>query len=161
MIIEVPGFGIFDTQDKSADETKAANDAWDEVKERHGGRVVDDNQKLAELLGWQWIKHHTPGGPEEGWWSPDGIEIEPKPKYDTDHNAMAAVYPVLEKRGLWTRFVNAYKHSSHITDEDWVESYKNKDTDGVMAYLNTVALYYFLNDLPGQVKAAIRVLEKE
>jgi len=53
---------------------------------------------------------------------------------DMDAADMQDVYPVLKERGLWDEFV------------------------GVYFACNNGSWYHFLNDLPGQVQAAIKVL---
>jgi len=113
--------------------------------------MAEQARVLAELMGWKltadpynhWkfilIDHlgdMVIGGndAEEVW--------EDIPVYDTDLNAMREVWKVLKERGLWDSFMEAWFAQLPIMDS--VELW----------------LYTFLNDLPGQVEAAIKVLEK-
>ena len=96
---------------------------------------------LAELMGWKFEERQVdPDCKVKGWWSPSG-SCGYIPDYDTDRNAMHEVHKVLWERRLWDEFEKAYcdkvrpRHAN-----DWI--------------------YRFLNDLPGQVQAAIKVLKE-
>jgi hypothetical protein len=60
-------------------------------------------------------------------------------------NAMLKVWRVLKERELWDRFLR-----------EW-DNYSGYDSDSM--YYERV--HFFLNDLPGQVKAAIKVLKDQ
>ncbi len=65
--------------------------------------------------------------------------------YDIDLNAMREVWKVLKERGLWDEFLYRWDCQTDGDEPEWTES----------------KTYHFLNDLPGQVKAAIKVLKEE
>lgn len=104
---------------------------------------MSDARVLAELMGWIHIIELDSG--LAGFHSRNISHApHPIPDYPNDLNAMREVWQVLQERGLWDRFLH-----------EW-DNYAGYDSD---------AMYYkrvhaFLNDLPGQVKAAIKVLEE-
>ena len=89
-------------------------------------------RELAKLMGW--TKY------ADGWLFQNKITFVNDPH--TDLNAMAEVWKVLHKQGLWFKF----------WDEWW-------DNSEQLEFCNSI--YPFLNDLPGQVEAAITVLRKD
>ena len=101
---------------------------------------MNANRELAELIGWKvW----------QGAWKEPRIVLSNSKTIslhlDTDHNAMRKVWKVLHERGLWDEFWCAVqgKHGHAPTSMN--------SSDG----------YHFLNDLPGQVQAAIKVLRED
>ena len=105
--------------------------------------MKDRNVKLAELLGWTVCCYK-----EHFWEDPNG-NVADIPDYNTDLNAMREVWKVLKERGLWGEFLSEWAKAQGI--ETW--------SSGVE--LDRNMLYDFLTDLPGQVEAAIKVLEGE
>ena len=99
------------------------------------------NKELAELLGWHQNKARWPRKYGETWLSPNRKRWNRVPRFDTDLNAMREVWTVLKERGLWGKFQSAY-------------------VNDVTEFLDDEFLYSFLNDLPGQVEAAIKVLKE-
>ena len=108
---------------------------------------MSDARVLAELMGWILeIRVISPPGQipadaVEGWWPPGGKCTAKLPAYDTDLNAMREVWKVLKERGRWEDFYIAW---AKMGDGD-------TSIDGFLQ---------FLNDLPGQIKAAIKVLKE-
>ncbi len=105
---------------------------------------MSDARVLAELMGWECqVDTRGDSQPTHLWMKPDdGGEIRQwahLPDYPTDLNAMCEVWKVLKERGLWVEFEVAWKSANPTFHRPW--------------------LYYFLNDLPGQVKAAIKVFK--
>lgn len=98
-----------------------------------------EKRELAELMGWTFKEEPGTGGKILYWLDPQG-ELEKVPEYDTDWNAMKEVWKTLEKRGLWDRFIVEWPNDSGI--------------------FHPTQVYQFLNDLPSQVKAAIKVLKE-
>ena len=76
-------------------------------------------------------------------WSGSSENCRRWPDYDTDLNAMREVWAVLKERGLWDEFLLAWQ-----MDKDKSSSYWR------------AWIYAFLNDLPGQITAAIKVLKE-
>ena len=103
--------------------------------------MSEQARELAELMGWKCpVDTRGDSQPTHLWMKPDGGWGH-LPAYDTDLNAMREVWAVLKERGLWGRF-----QSTYIND--------------VTEFLDDEFLYSFLNDLPGQVTAAIKVFEE-
>lgn len=100
---------------------------------------MSNAQVLAKLLEWTDHRH--------GYWNnPQGKMSDP-PAYDTDLNAMREVWHVLKERRLWEAFV-----------AKWTGVYSE---DKPILFLDAPAwLDAFLNDLSGQIKAAIKVLKE-
>lgn len=67
--------------------------------------------------------------------------------YDKDHNAWQVIRLALDGKCLWGEFVAAWAEVQGI------------ETYGAGADLDWRMLYTFLNDLPGQVDAAIEVMK--
>lgn len=74
-----------------------------------------------------------------------GCTFSKLPAYDTDLNAMREVWKFLKVRGLFDRFWKTY----------WGMSVKPFHVENLGA-----CFYHMNNDLPGQVKAAIKVLKE-
>lgn len=70
------------------------------------------------------------------------------PAYDTDLNDMRDVWKVLKEKGLWDEFYLTWEKGRVDEWEAWIDD------------CNYSAYWHFLNDLPGQVKAAIQVLKE-
>jgi len=103
-----------------------------------------ETQELAELLGWKFEGRKIGSMTYmEGWWSPEGKNAI-YPDYDTDLNAMREVWKVLYERGLWGEFYKTW----------------DVEIDNCHTLKAPAAFYRFLNNLPGQVQAAIKVLKK-
>ena len=111
-------------------------------------------RELAELMGYERQNRNKNELEIYRWLAPDGTPLRHEftwskvadaalPAYDTDRNAMREVHKVLHERGLWDEFEDTFFSSNYI-------DYKG-DCNG---------LYAFLNDLPGQVQAAIQVLKE-
>ncbi len=98
-------------------------------------------RELAELMGWDNFEKVGTGY----WCSPPqntDLKKRPIPAYDTDRNAMHKVHKVLKERGLWEKFISlCFGKPNHIK-------------------VSRKELYIFLNDLPGQVQAAIQVMKE-
>ena len=106
---------------------------------------MDNNQVLAELLGWDQL---TDAEGDPYWRDPERSYPHDMPEYDTDHNAMLDVWEVIQERGLWKDFLATwYFKKRHVVEYEFLI----KDDD----------LYRFLNDQPGQVEAAIKVLQED
>lgn len=100
--------------------------------------MSEQARELAELMGWKFNKI-------VGWYHPDTcpeimVDIGIHPAYDTDLNAMREVWKVLWDKGLWLTFEMAWQRQQRAIHADWV--------------------YEMLNDLPGQVTAAIKVFKE-
>ena len=81
--------------------------------------------------------------------SSDGVVTHAIPSYDTDYNAMAEVWKVLKERGLWVAFLREWETHMGI-HLGWAEG----------VGLEPDMVYDFLNDLPGQIDAAIKVMKE-
>ncbi len=101
-------------------------------------------RELAELMGWTHVEEPGMGGTLIYWLSPQD-KSEKFPKYDTDRNAMREVHKVLHERGLWDEFLDCW-HGGDLP---------------FGAFNEYSAMWVFLNDLPGQVQAAIQVLKED
>lgn len=77
-----------------------------------------------------------------GWDGPDE-ECRLTPDYDKDHNAWVAIRLALDGKCLWSNFI-AHWQSQGVFPWD---------------YMKPSEVYGFLNDLPGQVDAAIEVMK--
>ncbi|MEE8470093.1 MAG: hypothetical protein V3S51_02050 [Dehalococcoidia bacterium] len=125
---------------------------------------MSDARVLAELMGWTIQKPDTPcchdksckNNSKYRWIRPNGHPATREfmlpesadfwlPAYDTDLNAMREVWKVLKERGLWDEFLYRWDCQTDGDEPEWTES----------------KTYHFLNDLSGQVKAAIKVLEAQ
>lgn len=117
---------------------------------------MSDAQVLAELMGYT-AREITDGRQADFWelLKPDGtrymsgaanedMAMESGPRFPTDLNAMREAWKVLKEQGLWDEFVDAWSNQSGM--------------DGLKLFHDW--LYEFLTDLPGQVKAAIKVLKE-
>lgn len=73
-------------------------------------------------------------------WSGTDEECSLTPDYDKDHNAWVAIRLALDGKCVWRDFMDAwsFRPGGRRSDSDW--------------------MYAFLNDLPGQVDAAIQVM---
>ena len=74
-------------------------------------------------------------------WSGSSEACRLTPDYDKDHNAWIVIHLALDGKCLWDEFFDA-----------WVE------IDGPFHRSVADATYRFINDLPGQVDAAIEVM---
>ena len=105
------------------------------------------DDELAKLVGWRFEERKFgEGGKLLNWWNPEGIHQLP-PNFTASMDAMLKwVYPVLRERGLWEVFAFRWK--------------SNEMEGAVNASLKFDLLHDFLNDLPGQYKAAVTVLKE-
>jgi hypothetical protein len=98
------------------------------------------NIELAQLLGWKtW---------QGAWKEPRVLFGNGKSislHFDTDANSMREVWVALWKRGVWSEFL-------------WKAcGFESEDPGELLA----ADIYLFLDDLPGQVKTAIKVLKDQ
>ena len=102
-------------------------------------KPMTDNQRLAELMGWK----------EDD----DYFYFHNLHKYDTELNAMREVWKVLKEQAIWINFIDAWVllHFEHMG-----VPYPNSSSLRNAAIINA-----FVNDLPGQVQAAIEVLDND
>ncbi len=104
-------------------------------------------RELAELMGWK----HGVVGVVVCWQTPEGLLFKglehDGPCFDTDHNAMHEVHKVLYERGLFNEAWKVY----------WGMS--GKDNANELLSIPD-CIHYWLNDLPGQVQAAIQVFKE-
>jgi len=99
---------------------------------------MDDNQRLAELLGNELC-------------IVESLRCNWQP--DMDAADMQDVYPLLKERGLFGDMVVRWSRHKKVF---WVASLGESDEG-----FDLDVFFAFLNDLPGQVKAAIEVLGEE
>ncbi len=109
------------------------------LAELMGYRVTDDPYEHWQFALVDHLGEHVIGGndKDELW---DHV-----PAFPTDLNAMREVWKVLKERGLWDEFCAAF--DNHTFREAGVKG----DFD---------LRWHFVHDLPGQVKAAIKVFKE-
>jgi len=102
-----------------------------------------ENTELSELMGWKYEERQLGKDCKlTSWWGPKGIN-QLLPAYNTDLNAMREVWKVIYEKGQWGEFLKAW------------------DLQDNCHALKIQTLFYRMpTDLPGQVKAAIKVLKK-
>lgn len=109
--------------------------------------MSEEAQELAELMGWT----HN----DDCWINPKGrynlYNPNYVPAYDTDLNAMREVWKVLKEWGLWDDFIGEF-NAIHISG-------RNPSYILHAIIFQPWFIFQFLNDLPGQVQAAIKVLK--
>jgi len=117
---------------------------WPGIHYQKGEDMSKQARELAELMGWKPITDN-PNISSYQWIRPDQTFAYEIPDYPNDLNAMREVWKVLHERGLWHAFM---------------DTCFGDDFAILPAFDIDKAVYIFLNDLPGQVEAAIKVLRE-
>lgn len=107
--------------------------------------MKENNIELAELLRWKiWQGAWTE--PRVVFGNGRSISLD----FHTDHNSMSEVCWALRDRGLWDEFLFQWIHDRSESDSLY--------PDNMPPQMNFNTMFTLLNDLSGQVVAAIRVL---
>ncbi len=111
-------------------------------------REREKNRELAWLMGWTKCTKQPPFHSREigerCWFNALTNTHSDLPNYHTDMHAMRKVWVELWKRGVWSKFL-------------WKAcGFEAEDPGELLA----ADIYLFLDDLPGQVTTAIRVLKE-